>query len=209
MDNTFYIVLGWLLGLLSPRIVELLQRPYRRAELRRSLFIELEDLSRKVAALAYVLAHRSAAIDRPLLEWLEPILRASKDSREDQAAAERIESLLRLPHDQLQAISQAVQEVEVGLSMKKYTLPFLTSQIISLSLFSPEFQRLALDIRALLAMLNEEIDVAWFNYTKTFETMSAQNHAIVRNNLVGSYRAMVMMCRELVDKINLLLTRKK
>jgi hypothetical protein len=209
MDNAFYVLLGWLLGLFSPRIIELIQRPYRRAELRRSLFIELEELRRKLAALAYVLAHRSATIDRPLLEWIQPILRANRGSHEDQAAAERIGSLLRLPDDQLQAVSQAVQEIEVGLSMKKYTLPFLTSQIVSLSLFSPEFQRLALDIRALLAILNEEIDVAWFNYTKTFETISSQNHAIVRNNLVGSYRAMITICREIVDKINLLLTRKR
>ena len=107
-------------------------------------------------------------------------------------------------------VFQESQKAETSLSLKKYTLPFLTSQITTLSLFSPEFQRIALDIQVRLARLNEEIDVAWFHYTKTFDSsLSDLNRKIVRANLMNLYRNMVMMCRDIVDKIDIILTRRK
>lgn len=78
MSNALYVLLGLLLGLLGPRIIELIQRPYRRSELRRSLFIELEDIKGKLAMTSYSLADRSGTVDRAFLNWLEPIMRSYK-----------------------------------------------------------------------------------------------------------------------------------
>jgi hypothetical protein len=44
-----YVLLGWMLGLLSPHLVDLILRPYRRNDLKRSIFIEIEDLKPKLA----------------------------------------------------------------------------------------------------------------------------------------------------------------
>ena len=52
------ILFGWLLGLLSPPIVELIQKRSRRSALRRSIFIELEGLKVTLAALIYVIILR-------------------------------------------------------------------------------------------------------------------------------------------------------
>jgi hypothetical protein len=65
------ILLGWLLGLLSPPIIELIQRRYRRSVLRRSLFIELEGLRVSLAALIYLIASNDRAVNRELLELTE------------------------------------------------------------------------------------------------------------------------------------------
>ena len=68
------ILVGWLLGLLSPRIVELITRRYRRSELKRSLFIELEGLRVILAANVYNIADNNRAVNRELIELVEPIL---------------------------------------------------------------------------------------------------------------------------------------
>jgi hypothetical protein len=47
--NAVYAILGWLLGLLSPHIIELVQRPYRRVQLCNGLCIELIGLRRRMA----------------------------------------------------------------------------------------------------------------------------------------------------------------
>jgi transposase-like protein len=47
MKNALYIILGWLLGLISPWVAELTQRPYKRAQIKKAIFIELKDLKPK------------------------------------------------------------------------------------------------------------------------------------------------------------------
>lgn len=198
-----YIILGWLLGLLGPRIIDLIQRPYRRAELRRSLLTELEDLKVKLALVACALADRGGMIDRAFLEWLEPIVRTHKGEFSDLPIADTIKGLLGRTDDELRAISQISQRAGRAPGLKKYKLPFLTSQITSLSLFSPEFQRRILQVNARLGMLNDEIDMAWFNYTKTFDSsLSEDNRMIILGNLEQSYQTIMRMCRDIVCSIS-------
>ncbi len=208
MENALYVILGWILGLFSPQIIESMQKPSRRIELRQSLFIELEELRHKLAFVAFDLARRTGMLNREFLQWLEPIARSRKHINLNDPSADILKSWLQAPKEGLETFFQSLQEPEVAPGLKKYTLPLLTSHIPSLSLFSLEFQRLALDIRARLEMLNEEIDTAWFHYTKTFDSsLSKNDQAIVRNNLVSSHRSMMLMCREIVDRISDILKR--
>src|SRR5437016_5056074 len=95
------------------------------------------------------------------------------------------------------------------INLKKMAVPFLTSQLSSLHLFSPEFQRIALKICSRLAIINEEIEVAVFNYKKTFDSLTPQNHATVVANFHQSYENVLSLCRPLIDDVNLLLSMKK
>ncbi|HEX8652261.1 MAG TPA: hypothetical protein VF708_15575 [Pyrinomonadaceae bacterium] len=205
MENILFLILGWLLGLFGPWLTELIQKPYRRAQLKRSIFIELEDLRRKIAAVSFIIASESGAVDRKLLEWIEPIM-----SSEDSPQARGVKAMLGRSDEELQALSQAWKTSGGGLNLKKYTLPFLTSQMTSLSLFTPEFQRLALDIYAQLSILNEEIDVARFNYEKTFDnSLSKNSYAAVRTNLEQTYQNIAGLCRRLSETIGLILKKEK
>ena len=51
MKNVLYILIGWLLGLVSPWVAEIFRRPYRRSQVKRGMFIELGDLRAKLASL--------------------------------------------------------------------------------------------------------------------------------------------------------------
>lgn len=208
---TVFILLGWMLGLLSPRLVELIQRSYRREDLKRSMFIELEDLRPKLAANVFQVAQRDGEVDSALLEWIEPIWRADKSNPQNRIVAE-VSAGMRQQPDQLQMVSKilAAKETRRGLTFKKVTLPFLTSQLHALYLFSPEFQRVALKILARLDLLNQEMDVAWFNFQKTFDSaLSETSNIAVTQNFNESCQHIGKMCRDLVDDCDILLSKDK
>lgn len=76
--------------------------------------------------------------------------------------ADAVNLLMKLSDEQLASYAMASSAGDPYLGLKKLTIPFLTSQLSSLSLFSPEFQRVALKICSRLAIINEEIDIAMF-----------------------------------------------
>lgn len=202
------ILLGWLLGLLSPPIVELIQRRHRRSELGRSLFIELEGLRLSLAVLTYQQACCNGTVNRQLLELLEPILRSDKIFPEIRGVADVVSSMMKLTDEQI-ASALATKDGNFPIGLKKLAVSFLTAQLSSLSIFPPEFQRLALKVSSRVAIINEEIDSANFQYQKTFESLSPQNHAIVVENLRQSHQNLERWSRPLIDDVDSLLAMKK
>jgi hypothetical protein len=199
------VVLGWSLGLFSPPIVELIQRRYRRNQLRKSLFVELEGLRVTLAHLIYVIAGNSNSITRERIQLIEPILRSDESFPQNQEIAKYLHDVLTRT-DQEIAVIMAAESPNGPLTLKKISIPFLQSQLSSLYLFSPEFQRIALKIISRLAIINEEIDVADFNYRKTFDRPPQQERAMMVVNFLQGYQNILGLCLPLIDDVNLLLS---
>lgn len=114
LANLIFLFAGWLLGLFGPWLTELLQRPFRRAQIRRSLFVELKELRFKFAAMVYLLACHNETIDRTLLGWAFPILKADKSVSAPWFMESEFRKLLDLGDAQLKAFSLASKELGVG-----------------------------------------------------------------------------------------------
>lgn len=204
-----YVALGWALGLFTSLLAEFIQKPYRRRLIRQSLFIELEDLRRKMGAGVYMILDHLGQIDRPFLEWLRPVMGTHRHRYSELSMDEQIRLTLTLTDADLRAAHRPADPAR-ALTLKKYTLPFLMSQIPSLSLFSPEFQRLALEIRAKLDTYNEDIDAIWFYLTKTYDPgLSAHNHQMLQGNMQRLLSLMAPYARDITDDITDLLARSK
>ena len=76
MDELLYLLLGWLLGLLSPRIIDAIKARYDRTALIGAIKEEAQDLQYRVAASCFLLRQRYGEITREYLEWLKPKLLA-------------------------------------------------------------------------------------------------------------------------------------
>jgi len=74
LEKIAYIVLGWLLGLLAPAIVERIRRAYRTADLQAAVFIELHEHQFVMALASYKLRDYTAQLTDDYLNWLAPIL---------------------------------------------------------------------------------------------------------------------------------------
>jgi hypothetical protein len=207
--NAIYILLGWLLGLFTQYFAELVQRPRRRSQIRNSLFIELTELRYRAAGVLSILLINSGKIDRTFLQWLESIQAQYEGPNAIQGTLERTRDLLKLTDAQIAATCPARSEPG-HIALKKYTLPFLTSQLSALPIFSPEFQRLALEIVARVAIVNEEIDHLNFHFQKTFDSsLSETNRPLVLRNVNSSLNTVTQSSRHLCDNIAILLTMTK
>ena len=170
------LLLGWSLGCFSPWIAELIQRPYRRRQIQKSIFIEFRELRYKLACLVWLISDNSGKFDRATNVWVEEILLSDKSPYEKLDIEETISKLLKFGDEELKTLNATKPKWET-LKLKKFNLSFLNSQISSLLLFSPEFQRLAHEILGRVATLNEEIDAARYFHEKTFDNISDTNRA--------------------------------
>ncbi len=205
-----FIVLGWLLGLLSPHIIELISKPYRRSLIRESLLIELKDLRSNLAALAYLFVHQTGGLNREFIEWTQVMLGDKRNPGRELTAAEGLGGFLNFTDEQIQAVSHAVADPRRYLTIHRFAVPFLAAHVTSLSLFSAEFQRLALEIQASVGVINEHIDFLTFNFEKTFTAgLSERNHEALQTNMQTARMATAQRAREICDKITELAFLKK
>jgi hypothetical protein len=210
LKEILLIALGWLLGIFGPPLTELVQSRRRRAQIRKSLFIELRELKYQLAMSAFMLASNDGALDKNLLEWVAPIIRSAKGRREIPSMEEALKPLLKLDDDELRVISAASKGKWESFYFGKYSLPFLSSQIASLYLFTPEFQRLALDINSKVLLLNEKIDFYRLNHEKTFDSSISDNsRTAVHLNLTNTSQYIENLSRQTSDEIDVILQREK
>lgn len=210
LRDALFLVLGWFLGLFGPWLTDLFQRPSRRRKIRKSLEVELRELRYKLSLTAVTLAVNGGTADRGLLEWAERIARSDKPRYDSLPLEMGLQAVLQADELQLAEIVRHSKGKWDSFKLKKLSLPFLTSQIPSLSLFKPEYQRLALSIHSLLDTYNDEVDAYKFNYEKTFDSsLSNNSRNAVLANLANTSQHVVILCRQIGDRVEQLLKRKK
>jgi hypothetical protein len=201
--NILYLMLGWLLGIFSPLIADEVKRHCQKKEFKKGLSIELEGVGYLLSGAVYLLCSRFGTYDRDLLNWIFKIYAQYNDRK----MLRRIETLLKASDEEIDAYAKhmAQQKDVVALNLKKYSLPFLESNMGSVSLLDIKLQRLVIQIRARLNSVNEEIDLNRFYYEKTFDsTLSEDNSEIIENNLNQSYQNISRQYRMIVDQITYL-----
>ena len=203
--NIFYLLLGWLLGILSPLIIDRVKRHHQKEEFKKGLLVELEDVRYRLAGAVYLISSRFGRYNRDLLNWMHKI---STDYN-DQKRLEAIEKLMKLSDKEIDALARTIsyqhQQRELAFGLKKYSLPFLDSNLRSVSLLDIKLQRLVIEIRARLNLINEEIDLNRFYFEKTFDsTLSEENYKIITKNLDENYRNISNQFRIAVDKLTYL-----
>ncbi|MEW6615702.1 MAG: hypothetical protein AB1401_09585 [Thermodesulfobacteriota bacterium] len=210
--NILDVLFGWILGILSPLVVEKVKKRLQREELKDGLIIELEEVQIKLISLTYLMNSDYGTFDRQFLQWIEPLVRKYKGIEISRVTniSKHINSLLLLTDGLLsEHVEQSRRESPTGASVKKFYLPFLNSKLDSLSLFDCEFQRRILDINAQLLTLNGEIERAQFYHAKTFDSsLGENNYNIVNKNLDMTYRNIGDMSRKLVDRIDIVISEK-
>ena len=207
-EKLLILLTGWLLGLAGQWIIELTQRSSRKRLIKRSLFIELRELRQKLIAIAFQLAANNGTLDRILIAKAKEIRSVDKAFYENTDMENALELVLKLNDDELQKELRKLRGKEQSFMLKKYAAPFLTSQLGSLSLFSPEFQRLGLEIHSSLSILNEEIDFYRSQFEKTFSKPSRENLAILNINIETTSGNIVNVCNQISDKIKMILQQK-
>lgn len=201
-----YLFLGWLLGLASPLIVERIKRTYTKQELLNGIKTELNETQFRILCLSSLLGMRYGKYDRTYLEWCLPYFKYYKGNEQKENCVKSREELLKLNDEKIEQTTLSLkrkQEQGIGLSLKKYHLPFLDSKIGEISKFNIELQNIIYEIISRLQLFNDEIDKAIEYHQMTFDsTISNENHRIIRFEITNKYKILQEMAIGIVKKMD-------
>lgn len=202
IEKVLFLLLGWALGLLAPVIVDAIKRKKEMAQTRIALLDELHEVKYRLALSAYFTETRFGVVDRTYLTWLRTVVSEYKGQKPKDSILSLIDTKLALPDEQLDLVAKSeLAQPEGGLALKKYVVPLLDSRISSLWFFDGGFQRLLLEVRNELNLLNEEVDQARYYFGLTFTKLEGDNYARVNSNLTNCYRQMAERAKIAANKI--------
>lgn len=198
------LVLGWLLGLLGPLIVDRIRSQYSNTEIRKACVVELRDLRYRMISAVYMIEIRLGGLDRQLLEMTRDITKDYKGALVVPELNETLDSMLGYTDQDLAALAQhATSPIDGGLSLKKYHAPYLAAHVGSFGVFDEKLQSAILDVLASLALFNEEVDEARFYFKLTYEPgMSEENHRRASEMIKNTYRNAANRGKTIVERIN-------
>ncbi|MDO8585928.1 MAG: hypothetical protein Q7T82_02705 [Armatimonadota bacterium] len=185
VPSVLFLFLGWLLGVLSPIIVDGIRRRREIAEVKPAIGAELRALQAKLAATTYHIAKRFGAPNRPLLEWVKSVFDAYDGPNADKEQSKAIGALLAYPDAELTVLMQRDEDAERrALSLRSLNTPYLDSQLGHLAMLGHATQSLLAEIKVQVGFLNEQIAESRFYWQKTLDPgVSPENHQIIKDNL--------------------------
>ena len=196
------ILLGWLLGLLTPGIAERIRRPYRRRDLTQAVIDEMLGLQYTMAICSYQIKERNAAITDVFLDEIFPIVEGYKGPDRREEAVQAMKKIRSLSEAQRASAARALQNPNMGLSLRQYSIPLLATQIGDLAICSRQFQRCVLYIRQRLDIFNQLALRAEAQFDKTFSNPSPGDRAALIANQEEGYRSAGKQAELIVRAIN-------
>ncbi len=203
-ETILLILLGWILGMVSPLILDEIRKGRRRVEVETVIRTELNELRLKLVELIYVTRMHLGTFDKDLLDWINPIAKRYQGAQPNEPFIQGLNLMSTFTDAKLEAYVRSQSgNRHVGLSLKKYTLPYLESKMDHLGMVPEKLQAQMLAIKAHLEIINEEVDLARFYMEKTFDSsLEEAIRSIVDQNLTGRYKAVTTGAKHTVDLIN-------
>ena len=196
------LILGWLLGVLSPLISQRIQRGYRRDELVDALVAEARGIQFRMALLAWRLRQYLLTVDGEFVRWLLPILEGYDGPDRDPKAIKAFQLLRERSDEEIKTGDQALRRPGVSPHLVPLTAPFLSSQIAAISICSLDFQRQLLDLSNQLALYNEEVRTQMDTLDKTFNPgIVGPNREAVFANLERGYEKLARRAEGIARQI--------
>ena len=190
------LVLGWLLGMLSPALVEAVRRRRRVTALQIALGQELRGLQFQMATKALVFRLRASKPNPTFLAWFDGMI--AKHS--DQPGVEESRKYLAL----LQAADLSKlpdPEPKRGFSLSVGEAPLLTTHTNEIAQFPIEAQKWLLRLVRELSFFNQQVTFLRHLFDKTFDSLSETNRTLIKRNLEEGYEGLAKRAVVIADLI--------
>lgn len=155
LETILAILLGWLLGLLTPAIAERIRRQYKRQELMDAVIDEMLGLQHTLATVAHLVRLRNADLPDAFLDGFLPIFEGYEGPDRKEALVEVLKNIRNVPEGQRSASLRSLREPNAGMALQQYAVPLFTTQVADLAICSLDFQRSVLRIRNHLDLFNQ------------------------------------------------------
>jgi hypothetical protein len=195
--------LGAAIAILSPVLIDNIQRQRQAKRIKAVLALELHEVRYRLVLIAGQLRQSLGQSNRKHIQWQLAALAAYRGpNRIPDVEAVFTQMLSHSDADLTQAFEISRQRGEnTGFRMKPYTAPYLEAHLHVFADFALHLQIALLDFKQYLELYNAEVDIANGHFALTFE-LNGANHQIASQNLQKSYQNLARMAVGLVGKAN-------
>ncbi len=202
MEQIYFILFGWLLGLLSPPIASIIEKNYKRDALKKAIFSELENVVVRLAATCQLIQTHRGTRDKESLTWIKNIYEKYRLNT-PQTTLDNINKLLTVSNEEFALLTSLMKAKENAcLGFKKSSLPYLESVLSDLFLFDTTLRRETLEVRSLIDILNEDIENTQYYHRLTFDSsIIGGNRDTLMKNIDNGHIEIEKRCKSIVNKI--------
>lgn len=193
-----YIILGWLLGIISPTITKIITQKTERENFEKIIFNDLKELKKRLAPTPYLIYPKYGKLDKKTFEWLK--INSGIDF------SEGIEKLSKEGSSEEQILDyinfEGLKDNTISY-FKKMHLFITDSHLINMGIMKNGLVEKILEVRFHVEALNEDIDSYRENINMTFlPGITGTNHDIVSKQIDKQSLMIAQKSMYIVDKIN-------
>jgi hypothetical protein len=210
--DSLSILLGWLLGMLSPVIVSNIQKKYTKETLHGGICTEFNELRYILIHNTCILGEKSGKFDRAFLQWFIQKVGEYPDKDITDKTVLAFNELLKSDDATIAAYVRSEREKASAksLSLKKISAKFTDLNLAELSIFKVHYQSLLFELKRLIDNINDEIVKVETLCGMTFDSsLIRENHIIVKQSINDKYSQIQSMSITLVNKMTDFLNEKK
>jgi hypothetical protein len=201
MQKILLIILGWLLGILSPILQEKMQQKRNTKKISAAIITELNDLEYRLMFLAFGLFTHIGKMNKDFLSWAASVKENYSGPFVNEETNNAIVRLSALSDDEITRLFPDRSQTK-GLRMSKMMIPFTQSKVDSLTHFPTDFQKQIFSILSQLSYLNDNIDFSMEDFDRMLDPdIDRENWCILRDNIIERWQAMGNRARQIADKI--------
>ena len=205
IEKFVILILGWLLGLLGPAVVDSIKRQRENARGRVAILSELGELAGVLAIAAYGVRMHLGTVDRKFLEWLKSTLELYATTKNLHEFISGLTTQLSLADEILLAVNQSnAADAGTGKMLQHYPVPLLDARVSALWSFDTSFQRQLLEIRRNVGILDDVVDRSRKYFDMTFTKLEGDNYRLVNENLTQTYELYAHRAILIVESIKAL-----
>lgn len=200
-----FLLIGWLLGLLSPLIVDAARKRRETPALYRTLLQELDDLRYRLVVTVYLVQESRGCLTQEILDWAMPVLEHYEGPYRSASLLSQFKARALSPKNELNlaASRRAAEGVQRRLDVLE--APFLERLVPELDRFDPQVQRKLLDIRTQLQFFNRLSEDQKGMLALTWNAnLSDDNRRRAEQNLQMTYENVVERAKLIVNRIGYL-----
>lgn len=202
------LILGWLLGLLSPSIINYIQDKKKATKIKQSLLFEIEECQIIMANIAYLIESKYITINHKLFDDLINIYENYNGINNYNDKLLRLKELKKIPKEELEKITeiQLYENMDKFLSFKKHDLPYLRSKINDISLLDENVQSNLLQLNFKLNLFNSEVEESKFHYQLTFSSEISEENQEINKQILKDKQLVIL---DQIKQIITLITKLK
>lgn len=195
------VILGWLLGILSPAIVKKIAEKTEKDNLKKIIFNDLKDLKKRLASISYLVYPKYGKLDKETFDWLK--INSDIDFSE---GIKKIEEQGNTEDQIITFLNARGLQESTATHFKKMHLFAIDSHLMNFGLIENTLIEKVLEIRFHVEAFNEEIDSLRESLNMTFlPGITPSNHRIVSREVENKSLSIAMKSMFIVDKINIII----